>query len=950
MKLQFEVKEINDESFWDRVEDRILDELKRYAQRSENGKAVRRRLFVEDAARGFAFIDLCRKHYDLVLMNPPFGGFSKLWFAQAKINYPNSSNDILAAFVERFLQILIPGGQLGAITSRTCLFLSSFKKWRLNIVLKQSAIHCIADLGQGVMDNAMVEAAAYVLAKARPTSRVTVFRAIADTDRTSTLKTCIDAHNVARAEDRLFLSDQATFHLLPDSPFVYWIEGKTIKQFHTGKTFEPDVGRVRVGLQTGDDPRFVRAVWEAPYQNTIFCYYPANGNSYCSFDDPIVRGYLNWRNNGVPHWAFHVKSGASQPWYSPITLKTNWAQDGNELKNFKNEKGKLRSRPQNTSFYYHPGFSWTRRAVRFYPYVIPGNCIPSVSRYMAFPKEDSHSEAIAVCASKLVSSFLRFYGEKFEFPNFLVDTMKMLPWPIFSSESKAHFQSLVFREVKQRRLAYQNHEPFHEFLLPVKIRDFSNAGQSIFFDPGALIDDATENLVAKAFGFSEEQVHNIQRDLNDAIAYRRNVGTATEEEGIDSEPEGAAEEDSEEDDSEFVLDYSSSAIEETHISYIVGCVFGRWDIRMALDPSLAPKLPEPFDPLPVCPPGMLIGIEGLPAESNNIAGEDWLRARLDANSPPPSSSMNYATIRNDKYPLSIAWSGVLVDDPGYKDEQLHDDDIVLRTRNAIETIWKERGQKIVQEACDALKCEDLRHYFRKSFFADHLKRYSKSHRKAPIYWQLSTPSASYSVWLYYHRFTEDTFYQVLNDYVALKLQFEERELNKIRQEYGPDPTAGQRKELAGREAFVAELATFKEEVARIAPLWNPNLNDGVIINFAPLWRLVPQNKPWQKECKQVWDKLVNGDYDWAHLAMHLWPERVVEKCISDRSLAITHGLDGTLWEADEKGKWHPEKIDEATLTGLIQARTSPTVQSALDDLLKAPAPSGLSGRKRKKKV
>src|SRR4029450_3600483 len=124
---------------------------------------------------------------------------------------------------------------------------------------------------------------------------------------------------------------------------------------------------------------------------------------------------------------------------------------------------------------------------------------------------------------------------------------------------------------------------------------------------------------------------------------------------------------------------------------------------------------------------------------------------------------------------------------------------------------------------------------------------------------------SYSVWLYYHRFTKDTFYRVLNDYAMPKLQHEERKLAGLIQSAGGTPTASQRKEIAEQEAFVEELRAFRGEIARIAPLWNPNLNDGVIINFAPLWRLVPQHKSWQKELKSTWDALCDGKYDWAHL-------------------------------------------------------------------------------------
>ena len=68
---------------------------------------------------------------------------------------------------------------------------------------------------------------------------------------------------------------------------------------------------------------------------------------------------------------------------------------------------------------------------------------------------------------------------------------------------------------------------------------------------------------------------------------------------------------------------------------------------------------------------------------------------------------------------------------------------------------------------------------------------------------------------------------------------------------------------------------------------NPSFEDGVIINFAPLWRLVA-HKTWRSELKATWDALTRGEFDWTHLAMRLWPDRVVPKCATDRSLAIAH--------------------------------------------------------------
>ena len=78
---------------------------------------------------------------------------------------------------------------------------------------------------------------------------------------------------------------------------------------------------------------------------------------------------------------------------------------------------------------------------------------------------------------------------------------------------------------------------------------------------------------------------------------------------------------------------------------------------------------------------------------------------------------------------------------------------VRRVRQVLTVICKDRAEAIEQEACEILGVKDLREYFRKTalFFADHLKRYSKSRRQAPIYWPLSKASGSYTLWIYYHR-------------------------------------------------------------------------------------------------------------------------------------------------------------------------------------------------------
>ena len=48
------------------------------------------------------------------------------------------------------------------------------------------------------------------------------------------------------------------------------------------------------------------------------------------------------------------------------------------------------------------------------------------------------------------------------------------------------------------------------------------------------------------------------------------------------------------------------------VSWAVGVAVGRFDVRLATGEREWPVEPDPFDPLPVCSPGMLTGDDGLP--------------------------------------------------------------------------------------------------------------------------------------------------------------------------------------------------------------------------------------------------------------------------------------------------------------------------------------------------
>ncbi len=353
------------------------------------------------------------------------------------------------------------------------------------------------------------------------------------------------------------------------------------------------------------------------------------------------------------------------------------------------------------------------------------------------------------------------------------------------------------------------------------------------------------------------------------------------------------------------------------LSWGVGVAFGRFDIRLATGGRALSTIPEPFDPLPSCSPAVLVGDDGLPLSS------------------APAG-----------YPVAFPENGLLVDDAG------HARDLTNAVRTVFDAVFAAdadvRWTEI--EALLDPKDRNLRSWLASNLFEHHLQRYSKSRRKAPIIWQIGVPSGRYSIWLYAHRLGRDSFIQIQNDLVIPKLTHEERQLTSLMQGAGDSSSAKERKEIEAQETFVDDLRELLDEVKRVAPLWQPSFDDGVALTMAPLWRLVPQHKAWQKELKSKWDELIAGKYDWAHLAMHLWPERVVPKCATDRSLAIAHGLEDAFWFEDENGKWKPYEQALTPIADLVRDRTSTAVKAALKSLVDAPEPTSSSKRSRKAKA
>lgn len=156
------------------------------------------------------------------------------------------------------------------------------------------------------------------------------------------------------------------------------------------------------------------------------------------------------------------------------------------------------------------------------------------------------------------------------------------------------------------------------------------------------------------------------------------------------------------------------------------------------------------------------------------------------------------------------------------------------------------------------------------------------------------------MWVYYPSLTSQTLYTAINDFVEPKLKQVSADVTALRNK-GSARSRDDEKQFEALQAFELELIELRDTLLKLAPTYKPNHDDGVQISAAPLWPLF-RHKPWQKVLKDTWAKLEKGDYDWAHLAMNYWSERVREKCKTDKSLAIAHGLEDLYIEPETKPK------------------------------------------------
>jgi hypothetical protein len=865
---QFDFSGITDIQFFEHAERQVVDSLRAYAEKAQDGEQLQRRLFTADAVQGFAFIDLCHKQFDVVLMNPPFGESPETVQQLLRFGYPNGYHDLALCFVDRAIEWLVPGGMVGPLMTRTGFFLSGAREWRTALLSKTTLAEFV-DLGLDVLDTAMVQVAAYTIRIPAITSFGSWFARLIKVphlDKEPRLRFALAHTRDAEYDTAVFQINCSRFKNLPGQSLGYWLSHQLLQKLGTMQTTKALGLDVRIGLQTSDDFRYLRNWWEL--NRSVSGWLPfAKGGEYRPYYDDINL-CVDWRDRGRSYWSpINPRIGKpySNIWMLGETIARYFGCGGLTYPRRTSKKFNPRLLPIGSAFADKgPIIRWHSRQLDLAFLAIAYSRVFEWVMTAQVGKEgvDTRAAAISYEAGVVLST----------------------PLPTLSSETIEQLASIASKLVAAAAQPHSFDEVSHWFVKPLcsthdTVSDV--AEWRVRFAEEAIVTrlelEASVEIIANgAYGLTGED----SAELDDALlplptSYPKHVNSDQGKEFENSYLQGASTFYRRGDEAEDVsargrfhaddLEGTSHLLQihprsllglrqgkrmlrpgdllgaaASIVSWAVGVSFGRWNIEAIQDNRGAFLTYELLlQSVPRDSPGMFQGPDGL-------------------QEPKPP----------EDYPLRIEWNGILVDD--YE----HQDDIVTRVREVLELIWKDRAEAVERESCEIFGVQELRDYFRKpgkgGFWDDHLSRYSKSRRKAPIYWLLQSPKKNYALWLYYHRLDKDLLFKALVNYVEPKIQRETNRLEEMRRQKQAAGESGKGakklgKEIERQEDLMSELREFEDELRRTANLrLEPDFNDGVVLNIAPLHELVP----W-KEAKNYWDELLEGEYEWSSIGKQL---------------------------------------------------------------------------------
>jgi hypothetical protein len=526
-------------------------------------------------------------------------------------------------------------------------------------------------------------------------------------------------------------------------------------------------------------------------------------------------------------WYPYMKGGEFRKWYGNQEYVINYGQNGYELKAWADPlygNSGWSRIIKSTDFYFREGVTWGSVSNALSVRWMPEGFIFADKGEAAF--SDDPINLLGLMNSATYTYLIKLVSPTIDFHSGYI---AKVPVP---KKRSAQLTSLVEQAIELAKAESQEDETTYDFLAPLWTGSNVETLEALQQRQGQLaIQEQQINEEAyQLYEIEEEDRIEIEAALNKEGVM--DIGSEEEETESDAESDTST--------SEHPI--TSSELSLRWISYAVGIVLGRFQ----------PGIPEAlgsgrFEP-------------DIALQLRQLADEDCI-----------------ATL-----------------------EENHPDDLATKVEQALELMLGEAGAIEVLQAVLGNRGEPadlLRAYLAQTFFKQHVQQY----RKRPVHWLLQSPKKLYSLYLFHERISPDTLALIRGSrYLASKINQTQLAITEVQ---GRIPTAQGKqkrdleKELERLMALQSDLEAFDRAIGAVLTArnergetvgWQLEIDDGIILNLAPLYELMPA---WRTEPKKYWDKLQAGDYDWSYTAMRYYPDRVTSKCQKNRSYAIAHGLE-----------------------------------------------------------
>lgn len=279
--------------------------------------------------------------YTAVCTNPPYlNKYNPELKDYVQKQYKDYSGDLFSVFMYRNFDFCTSGGYSAFMTPFVWMFIKTYEKLR-DYIIDNKSITTLVQMEYSAYEEATVPICTFVLKNRTSDNKSLCFK-LSDFKGGMEVQKIKVVQAIKNLECGYFYEASANdFKRIKGHPIAFWASEEMLNAFENYPTIS-EIAPPKQGLATANNDLYLK-LWFEPLFSKI-----GMGMHNCS--EAQKSGYK---------WFPYNKGGAFRRWYGNRDYVVNWENDGEEIKNFKDEHGKIRSRPQNTAYYFRQGITWS---------------------------------------------------------------------------------------------------------------------------------------------------------------------------------------------------------------------------------------------------------------------------------------------------------------------------------------------------------------------------------------------------------------------------------------------------------------------------------------------------------------------------------------------------------------------------------------------------------------